>query len=794
MRRGFYNLMRTFGFCAAILFLFALFPIPVLAIPSLTASITNGSISPTGVLISGQNLDLTATVVSGTGSGPTPTGPVTFNDNLDGYLGQVYLGQGGGASNQAITALSQVLTPGSHNVTFSYEGDGTYASSQAIVSFTVVKDSTTTFFALPTPGPYTFGDSIGFAVTVSSQSPGQGQPTGPVSIYDNGIFLNWQTLSTSGGGTGGGGGPSSNFSSTYPFTGELQNGGPNTLVAYYPGDTDYSSSAMTQVINVQKVNFQSVSVVVNPSNVYYGNTDLLLNFGFTIPPGGGSYPSNPTGSVTFVNGTSQLGTTVLGSYNNAVWDAPNPLGGPNTYFANYSGDTNYNAQSATTVFVVGRALPDLQLNVDSSGNHYGDPVSFVVSFYTYGGLPQNYTGSVSVVGDLDGVLGVAIVNSGTPVTFVKGLSIGNQHFYAGYSGDSNFLPVTTNTNQLDINPFNSNLTMAVTGSSCYVGEPVSISAAVTANIFGGSTTVMPQGPVSFFDDSYGWVGNGLLDSNGKTYLNYRFLTTGSRSVTGVYPGDSHYVSAGGGGVFLNVQKEPSILLLTSNSNPANQTDPVVFTASVGPANSAYQGPVPTGPVSFLDASYNTLATVFMVNGTAQWTISTLPPVTTQVQAYYGGDNYFASSFAQPGVYEQINANTSTPTFTPTNTYTPTATFTPTPTFTVTYTPTVTFTPTATATPTFTPNYLHSNVTQVYLGPNVLDRGQTACLYMDKIPQSGHWVVFNVAGERVKTLDFGSSAYQCWTTSGVSAGYYIVHVEVQYPDGTSYTKSMSLVVK
>ena len=732
--------------------------LPSLAQAGSTASLTSVSISPSNVLVTGEAFNLTATVVSGTGSGPTPTGAVSFLDSVSGSLGVTAVGSGGGAADQAVLHVAQALSAGSHTVTVAYQGDGTYASSQTTLLYFVGQDSTTTYFTFPTPGPYSVFQKITLPVTVTADNPGGGSPTGSVTVVDNGVTSVGNTLTTHAG----------NYSTAVFSAFPVSFTGTNAVEILYSGDTNYDASNYTQFMTVQKLNLASVTISASVASGLhqYGNGFLDFTFGGNT----GDSSELTSGTVTFFDGSTSLGSTIVTSSSSFAVLSSNVntlVGGAHTISACYSGDSNFNGQCVTMSYTVALFPASFNLSISGAGPNYGQPQTFLAYFYSPPvGAP---TGTFAFYSNLDGYLGSGAVTGTTPVTFVTStLSIGTHTITALYSGDTNFQS-TTVTGSLSINPFSDVLNRSVTNSgNCTVDEPVSIAAAVTAQYT--TTTVMPTGSVSFFDASLGWIGNGALDSTGHTYLLHSFPTAGSHTVTLSYAGDGYYPATGTSGnpLTFTCQKESPVILLTSDFNPADQGNPVVFNADIAAADSAYAGPNPTGPVSFYSAATTALlgASYLQPDGSAQLAISQLPSGVTGLFVGYGGDSYFAGPVTSSAYAQTIIANTPTPT------------------------PTITMTPT----PTLTPNFPHSGLIQPYLSPNVVDRGQQVCLYLGRQPAGGHWAIYNVAGEMIKTMDFGSSGYQCWTTSGVAAGYYIVHAVVQYPDGTSDTKNFHLVVR
>jgi subtilase family serine protease len=140
-------------------------------------------------------------------------------------------------------------------------------------------------------------------------------------------------------------------------------------------------------------------------------------------------------------------------------------------------------------------------------------------------------------------------------------------------------------------------------------------------------------------------------------------------------------------------------------------------------------------------------------------------------------------------------STCTPTFTytATPTFTHTATFTPTLTPTVTLTPTFTITPTPTLSPTATLTQVLSSLGQAVLAPVPVSKGDTICLYPDRPIQSSQWDVFNFVGESQASLSFSTAFNNCWNTTGMGAGVYMVRVKMVYADGTNTTLWKKIVI-
>ena len=144
--------------------------------------------------------------------------------------------------------------------------------------------------------------------------------------------------------------------------------------------------------------------------------------------------------------------------------------------------------------------------------------------------------------------------------------------------------------------------------------------------------------------------------------------------------------------------------------------------------------------------------------------------------------------------------TFTPTFTPTPTFTrtltptwtwtnsPTVTYTPT----KTLTPTYSFTPTFTFTPTNTPTFLVAPLGKLTLAPNIAGNDQPICLFLDSPVASSQWDVYDMAGEGVTQLIFGSEE-ACWDHKGLASGLYLIRVQGVYLDGQNFDKTFKVVI-
>jgi uncharacterized repeat protein (TIGR03803 family) len=212
------------------------------------------------------------------GSGATPTGSVTFKEGTT-VLGTVILANGQASLTTTFTKS------GSASIVASYSGDANYNPGNSSPLKQVVKQYTTSTALASSLNPSTYGQPVTLTATVSSAGP---TATGTVTFKNGSKSLGSATLS---------GGVAKITKSTLPA-------GTLTITATYNGDTVHAKStspALTQVVN-KATSTTAIVSSLNPSNV--GQT---VKFTATVT----SPTTKPTGTVTFKDGSTVLGTVTL---------------------------------------------------------------------------------------------------------------------------------------------------------------------------------------------------------------------------------------------------------------------------------------------------------------------------------------------------------------------------------------------------------------------------------------------------------------------------------------------------
>ena len=391
-------------------------------------TITNAS--PASPSTFGTPVQFTATVTPNQG-GVLPTGNVTFKDGAT-TLGTGTLSNVGGTATANYTTTGSQLVIGNHTITASYGGDSTYASStSAGFPFTVGNAATVTTVTNASPAsPSTFGAAVQFTATVG---PNQGGtlPTGTVTFKDGAAILGNGALSNVGGVA----------TATFTTSATQLTGGAHAITAVYGGDASFGGSTSANFgYTVNPAN--TVTTVANASPVSPSTFGAAVQFTATVTPNQG--PVLPTGTVTFRDGATTLGTGTLSNVGNVATatfttSASQLGGGAHTITAAYGGNNNYNTStSGNFAYTVNRAITATAVTSSTNPSSPGQSVTFTANVSSSAGTP---TGTVQF--KIDGANAAAPVTlngAGNASTSTSSLTVaGSPHVIsADYNGDSNF--------------------------------------------------------------------------------------------------------------------------------------------------------------------------------------------------------------------------------------------------------------------------------------------------------------------------------------------------------------------
>jgi hypothetical protein len=202
--------------------------------------------------------------------------------------------------------------------------------------------------------------------------------------------------------------------------------GTHSITATYSGDTSYASStssSLTQTVTGGTgATTTALTSSLNPSA--YGQQ---VTFTATVSPSGAS------GTVTFMDGGSTLGTAALDASGVATLSVSSLAVGSHSITAAYSGDgTHDSSTSAALSQTVGTASTTTTVASSPNPSKSGRLVTFTatVSSAAATGTVQFLDGSTPV--------GTVVLSSGSASLSTAALSTGKHSITAQYGGDGNF--------------------------------------------------------------------------------------------------------------------------------------------------------------------------------------------------------------------------------------------------------------------------------------------------------------------------------------------------------------------
>jgi hypothetical protein len=388
--------------------------------------------------------------------------------------------------------------------------------------------------------------------------------------------------------------------------------GNHIIVAAYAGDSLFSGSAM----GMHQLVFSKVTLTRSPTPSVFGQTVSLTATVSPVPT---------SGTVTFKDGTTTLGSTAV-SGGTATLHTSALAVGAHSITASFSGG----GVSAPLSQPVNRANTTTTLASNATPSTFGQAVTFTatVSAVAPGaGMP---TGSVTFKDGATTLGTVALVGGHTSFT-TSALSVANHVIVAIYGGSGSFNASAAGLHQIVFSK------VTLTGSP----TPSLFGQAVT---FTASLNPVPAGGMVTFKDGATVLGSAAV-SGGTATLHTSMLAVGAHSITAGF-------SAGGVSAPFTqtVNRAGTTTTLASSANPSAQGHAVTFTATVSAM--APGAGMPTGSVTFKDGA-TVLGTVALVGGHASFSTSALGVANHVIVAIYGGSGSFNASAA--GMHQVVHA-------------------------------------------------------------------------------------------------------------------------------------------
>ncbi len=461
------------------------------------------------------------------------TGTISITDSCPGVatpiistLGTIALGSATsttpGAGSLSVTTFPCL---GQNTLTAQYLGDANYApgTSAPLIETVLDQFAPATVTLTSSANPAALGQSISFTAQITYAIAQNSHATGTVNFIDTttGSILGTGTVQTSGS-------PRQGTSTIAAFTTSSLATGSYAVQASYSGDNIYAS-ATSQVVNqvVQGDATQATTTTLSASANQVTQGVPVTFTALVATPN-----SVPTGTLTFLDNGTLLGTVALDSNGQAFLTTSSLSAGNHPITATYGGSGQLASSTSSTVTVVvqATALTQTATLLASSENPAltGDAISLSASISgSDGGSP---TGTVSF---LDGgvTLGSAPLQNGVASLSVV-LPAGTHPLTATYNGDASYASSQGMLSQLVNAPSLAPTAMAISSSanpSTY-GQAVTFTTVVT-----GSTAAPRTGTVTFSVGSA--TATMTLDSTGMAVFTTSSVAVGTANVSATYSGD-----------------------------------------------------------------------------------------------------------------------------------------------------------------------------------------------------------------------------------------------------------------
>jgi Bacterial Ig-like domain (group 3)/MBG domain (YGX type)/Kelch motif len=331
-----------------------------------------------------------------------------------------------------------------------------------------------------------------------------------------------------------------------------------TVTATGNGCNQSGSASTSATLVVVKPSTTTLTSSANPSA--FGQSTTLTA---TVTGSGGT----PTGTVTFKDGVTTLGTGTLNGSGVATLSASTLAAGSHQITAVYGGSSAFASSTSNTITqTVNQANTTTTVNSSANPSVLGQSVTFTATVNAVSPGSGTPTGTVTFK-DGTATLGTGTLNgSGVAAISTTTLSVAAHSITAVYGGVSNFTGSDNAASPLSQVVNQANTTTVVTSSAnpSAASQSVTFTATVTASSPGSGT---PTGTVTFKDGTT-TLGTGTLNGSGVATFATSSLNVGSRSITAVYGGDTSFITS-------------TSVALNQTVNPKLVITPAVFTSVAG---------------------------------------------------------------------------------------------------------------------------------------------------------------------------------------------------------------------
>jgi len=348
--------------------------------------------------------------------------PGAFTAKIQVFNGATSLGSFTVAGSTGIATYIGVLDKTGANITsavFSLTSCATTCTDFALDTVAITTPAATATTLAASVNPSVFGQAVVFTATVSPNT-----ATGTVTFKDGGVVLGTSTL----------------VSGKAPLTSTSLAPGSHSITAAYSGSTAFLSSTSATLPHTVNKASTKTTVVSSHNPSVFGQSVTFTATVAAVAPGSGT----PTGTVTFKNGTTVLGTgTLSGGKATFSTSALTPNPSPHSITVIYNGNVDF---SSSTSGVLAQTVNKASTKTTVASSHnpsvFGQSVTFTATVTAVAPGSGTPTGTVTFKNGTT-VLGTGTLSGGKATFSTSTLTRGAHSITAVYSGSVNDLGSTS---------------------------------------------------------------------------------------------------------------------------------------------------------------------------------------------------------------------------------------------------------------------------------------------------------------------------------------------------------------
>lgn len=531
------------------------------------------------------------------------------------YIGSATVSSVGGYTFNATFSTSHITGVVTATATDANGNTSEFSLAESIVPILVeTGPAITTTTVSSSQNPSTYKQSVTFTATVAPTDSSAGTATGFVKFFDGSTELATVLLD-------------SNGQATYSTTNLAV--GSHSITAVFQGNDDYitsSSSSLSQVVNKAA---STTALTVSPSPTVFGQSvQLTANVSNLIG-------EIATGTITFSEGSTVLGTVVLDGSGAATLTISSLSVGSHAFTATYSGSGNLKTSADTTSHNVNQAQTSTSVSANVNPSTVGGSITFTANVSVLAPGAGALTGTVSFY-DGSNFLGTQTLASGVATLTTSALAVGSHSITAVYDGSTNFVSSASAQLTQQVNQASTTTSIVSNINPSVTGQAVTFTATVGTSASGAGAI---SGTILFMEGSTVLASVALV--GGSASFTTTGLSVGSHNIVAVYGGNTNYAGSSDTAA-QNINKGATTTTLTSSVNPSTFGQSVTLTANVG-VNAPASGLL-SGTVTFTEGS-TVLGTVNLTGGSASLVLSSLSAGPHSITATYNGDANFNGSNA-----------------------------------------------------------------------------------------------------------------------------------------------------